>query len=165
MEILRVLEAVRIEATTSQHPTGRVLANNYSNVPRTVAAHLPSKSSVKRTVQRLRDRVQAASANSLDRNFPIPAPFLYLDEQGQTLFLLHDSGLGDNRILIFSTAGNLHLLSTSQEWFADGTFSTVPAIFQQLYTIHAVVFGNVVPLVYCLLPQKNQDTYSRMFEA
>ena len=103
MEILRFLEAVRMEAATSQHPTGRVLANNYSNVPGTVAAHLPSKSSVKRTVQRLPDRVQAASANS----------FLYLDEQGQTLFLLQDSGLGDDRILIFSTAGNFHLLSTS----------------------------------------------------
>ena len=41
VESLRVLEAVRMEAATSQHPTARVLTNNYPNV----AAHLPSKSS------------------------------------------------------------------------------------------------------------------------
>ena len=60
-------------------------------------------------------RAQAAPAIPLDRNFPIPTPFLYLDKQGWTLFLLHDSDPGDDKILIFSTAGNLHLPSTSQE--------------------------------------------------
>ena len=48
------------------------------NVPGPVAAHLPSKSSAKRTVQRLWERAQAAPANPLDRNFPIPAPFFFI---------------------------------------------------------------------------------------
>ena len=46
----------------------------------------------------------------------------------------------------------------------DGTFKSTPALFDQLYTIHGRVRGITVPLVYCLLPSRERDTYQRMME-
>lgn len=81
-------------------------------------------------------------------------------------FLLYDSldELLPGRIMIFSTRQNLQLLSQSQEWFADGTFSTAPQFFQQLYTLHIVQFNQVVPVLYALLPNKTRATYVKLLQ-
>ncbi|XP_022171031.1 uncharacterized protein LOC111034225 [Myzus persicae] len=52
-----------------------------------------------------------------------------------------------------------------EHWLCDGTFSCVPSIFHQLYTIHGINYSKVVPAVYILLPNKKEDTYKRMFLA
>ena len=81
--------------------------------------------------------------------------------QGQR-FLLHDSGRSDDRVLIFATQGNMEVLQQSPHWFMDGTFKTVPEIYFQLFTVHSLVNGQVVPCVYALLPNKQQGTYERI---
>lgn len=53
-------------------------------------------------------------------------------------FLAYDSGAEADRILIFSTQGNLDLVRRSNHWHGDGTFKTVPPLFEQLYTIHGL---------------------------
>ena len=68
-------------------------------------------------------------------------------------------------MLIFSTRHNLQLLSQSQEWFSDGTFSTAPLLFEQLYTLHVVQYNTVVPVVYALLSNKTRDTYTKFIHA
>ena len=45
----------------------------------------------------------------------------------------------------------------------DGTFKYCPTFFMQLYTIHGTVIGHYMPLVYCLLPNKTQDTFQKMW--
>ena len=45
----------------------------------------------------------------------------------------------------------------------DGPFKYCPTFFMQLYTIHGMVNGHYMPLVYCLLPNKTQDTYRKMW--
>ena len=45
----------------------------------------------------------------------------------------------------------------------DGTFQICPLIFYQVFTVHACVHGVHVPLAYCLLPNKRQETYERVF--
>lgn len=45
----------------------------------------------------------------------------------------------------------------------DGTFRIVPDLFLQLYSIHAFYKRQMVPLLYFLLPNKQKDTYRRMF--
>lgn len=76
--------------------------------------------------------------------------------------LLHDSGDNRNRFLIFATQENLNALVESQEWASDGTFSSVPSIFKQLYTVHGFVNGKSLSLVYVLMPNKNEDTYFKV---
>eukprot|EP00117_Sycon_ciliatum_P045118 scpid64432/ scgid32466/ len=75
------------------------------------------------------------------------------------------SGPGEDRILLFSTDENLNLLETSESCYVDGTFKSVPKLFCQLYTIHARCDGQVFPLVYALLPDKQRVTYDRLLAA
>lgn len=77
-------------------------------------------------------------------------------------FLLIDDG-GQERILVFSTIFNLTHLTAALTVYGDGTFYTCPSVFYQLYTLHAFVDGAMYPLVYALLPGKDEDTYTRFF--
>ncbi|CAG8591948.1 11212_t:CDS:2, partial [Cetraspora pellucida] len=54
-------------------------------------------------------------------------------------FLIQDLIVDQSRILIFSTNENIKRLSEAPYWIMDGTFKTVPDVFYQLYTIHALV--------------------------
>ncbi len=47
--------------------------------------------------------------------------------------------------------------------FVDGTFATCPRLFYQFFTIHAKMSGRHLQLVFCLLPNKQQGTYERVF--
>ncbi|KAK4872010.1 hypothetical protein RN001_016134 [Aquatica leii] len=52
---------------------------------------------------------------------------------------MYDSGPADDRLLIFCTRKNLQVLARTANWYADGTFKTVPHFFHQLYTLHVYV--------------------------
>ena len=90
------------------------------------------------------------------------------DEWTQTTaddrFLLINDGTYDI-ILVFTTDNNLQLLANNDNntIYADGTFDTCPPLFTQLYTLHALVDGEIFPLVFVLLPGKSEDIYIRLF--
>ena len=81
-------------------------------------------------------------------------------------FLIHDSGIGDEkRILIFGSPDALQLLRESPHWFGDGTFKVCPRIFFfQVYTLHGLVQDRIISCIYALLPDKSEDPYRRFFE-
>ena len=70
----------------------------------------------------------------------------------------------DDDIIIFATDANLQILSQSSALFMDGTFKAAPRLFTQLFTIHTVYRDHFVPLVYCLLPNKQRTTYYAALE-
>lgn len=45
----------------------------------------------------------------------------------------------------------------------DGTFTSNPEIFAQLYTIHIKIENEFFPQLWCLLPDKQTATYTRLF--
>ena len=47
--------------------------------------------------------------------------------------------------------------------FVDGTFDVSPLLFRQLFTIHAIISGRNIPLVYSLLPNKTTETYEKLY--
>ncbi len=62
---------------------------------------------------------------------------MYTLTRGFERFLLRDeSAVSGGRLLIFSSYTQLEDLFKSSYVFCDGTFSTVPLIFNQLYTFH-----------------------------
>ena len=80
-------------------------------------------------------------------------------------FLVYDSGLGDEeRIFIFASQDALQFLADSEHWYADGTFRVCLETFFQLYTIHGQRDGRIFPCIFSLLPNKNENTYNRLFE-
>lgn len=54
-------------------------------------------------------------------------------------------------------------MCASDKIFLDGTFKANPRMFKQLYTIHGKYCGQIFPLIFCLLPDKSQATYQRLF--
>lgn len=66
-------------------------------------------------------------------------------------------------MILMSTQENLRNLSKAKCWLMDGTFDVVPSIMQQLFTIHAQIGNQVVPLVYCLMSKKSIVAYEEVF--
>jgi len=80
-------------------------------------------------------------------------------------FILRDGGVDQmGRILIFGTPESLKLLKESRFWYGDGTFAVSPELFYQMYTINIILKNKNLPLVYALLPNKEEKTYKRFLE-
>ena len=55
-------------------------------------------------------------------------------------------------------------LSQAATWWLDGTFSSNPAIFTQLHTIHIKCHDELIAQLWCLLPDKAGATYLRLIQ-
>ena len=77
-------------------------------------------------------------------------------------FILAEEG-ADDKIILLGTQSNLHHLAEAECLYMDGTFQTCPRLFYQIFSIHIVKYGQTFPMVYGLLPNKQQATYNRMF--
>lgn len=128
----------------------------------TVKTKLPSVQLMKKVIVRKRKNEEIVSAPN-DLMFDIP------DELKTTIneeaFLLYDSGQSvDERIIVFASPSNIEILKTQKHWYADCTFNVVPKQFNQLLTIHCIINGYVIPLLYALLPNKRERTYLKILE-
>lgn len=77
--------------------------------------------------------------------------------------MLADFYDGKNRILLFATARNKEELSRTRHLYCDGTFKSAPKPFLQVYSIHGDIDGIVKPLAYAMLLNKEQSTYTILF--
>lgn len=55
-------------------------------------------------------------------------------------------------------------MTNYNNWYTDDTFSSVPSIFYQLYTIYGIQYSNVLPFLFALLSNKTKETYVRLIE-
>lgn len=109
-----------------------VVAKLNENMDVATAASLPSTKSMMQTVRREREDSDLPKNPKSLHDLEIPESFKTINGK---LFLLHDSGPGPNRILMYSTAENLELLKRADVMAIDGTFDIVPPLFEQLYTV------------------------------
>jgi len=131
-----------------------------------VAGQMTNPKCLKRTIQWVRNISEAVPANPQTLNFEIPNEFrLTLNGDNFLLYDSGDSGIYEDRIILFSTERNLSLLKDSEHWFSGGTFFSCPNLFYQFYTIHSVFHSDIIPLVYVLLPDKKEITYIKLFQA
>ncbi|CAF4424172.1 unnamed protein product [Rotaria socialis] len=89
--------------------------------------------------------------------------------------LLHDSDdstlelneLGSvrpaGRVLVWASDVQLKLLLDSERLYMDGTFTTSPPHFDQVFIIMSILHGTCVPVVYALLPDRKAITYIYLF--
>lgn len=82
-------------------------------------------------------------------------------------FIIFEDGTTD-KMLIFMTPYARETILRCKYFFCDGIFKQIPAPFKHLYSIHADIGStstetNVVPLVFCLLPNTKEETYVRAF--
>ena len=161
LEARKVINNIKERATTSREATHQIVSTASENIGPAVSGQLPSIVNMKQIVRRVRHEHQAPLANPTSlEELEIPEP--YNKTVTGDNFLLHDSGPGSQRFLIFSTARNLQLLAESPHWYADGTFKSAPPLFQQLYTIHILKFKTIIPVVFVLMNDKSTNTYVRV---
>ena len=158
VEVRKFLDKVKSDARTTRDSPHYIVSNAASELSGCVAAALPQTSSLKRSIRRVRQEEQCRSTVN-HRNQLILSEEDTKTNKGKA-FLMFDSGEVEDRMLVFSTEKNLNVLASCKHYFMDGTFKTVPVIFDQLYTIHGMKNGYVIPLVYALLPNKREETYS-----
>lgn len=68
-----------------------------------------------------------------------------------------------NNIVIFSCKSNIKLLCQQEIILVDGTFDYCTKHFLQMFTIHSYVNNMYIPVAYCLLKDKKEETYKNLF--
>lgn len=155
-----VVEKMKNEAIHSQQLPQQIISA--TQIPAGVVGAMPSVSSIKNTLRRIRKRNDCVPTDPKSL-FDLDIPEQFKKTKNGAQFLLHDSGPSNNRIIIFSTHDNLDIMDNYSDWFADGTFKTSPLIFSQVYTIHVLIKENIIiPTIYALLPNKTEETYIRL---
>jgi hypothetical protein len=74
----------------------------------------------------------------------------------------------DDKIIIFATPLARETMKTCKKFYEDGTFKSCPRPFYQLYSLHGFIgndddTNNLIPIIYALLPDKSEKTYTRLF--
>ncbi|KAK3929145.1 PKS-NRPS hybrid synthetase [Frankliniella fusca] len=169
----------RMKRAAKQHPEAppaQILRQHMPDVPVEALPYLPERQTMKRTMNRLRQGDFPSNPKSLAELGEIPEAFRKTSS-GKN-FLLYDSYDDDDdddeddeeaearrresRILVFCAKSDLKRLARADTWQLDGTFDTAPTIFAQILTIHGTVDGEILPLLYALLPDKTQASYTRV---
>ena len=164
-EARKSISAIKERATTSRDTPRFIIQTEQATLSSEAISSLPQYRSIQRTVQRKR------KLNSEPIVQPRAIPDINIPDQLRSTlrgenFLLHDSGSdSENRFFIFGSEANLDTLTDNWKWFADGTFKVAPQLFYQLTTIHALVQGTVLPMLYLFLQRKDAATYKEALNA
>ena len=141
--------------------TQNILTETLKSSSPELNVQLPKLESLARVAQRARAKA-SGSANhsealkSTDFELPPTCQYTLRDEDFVAFDGVTDKGA---RLIIFTTARNLRILASHPNWIADGTFYVSPKQFYQSYSIHAVIDGKCLPLLFAILSDKTQDTY------
>lgn len=159
IEARKIVNKLKKKAKQSNDVTGNIIAMATRGISDAAAVKLCTNRGLARRVQRVRNanNPQLPTPNTREQ-LELP-DWCRITIRNQPFFL-GDSEDGKNRYLIFSTARNLEILSDCRRWFTDGTFSSVPIIFTQLYTIHGLYKDVVLPFVYILVSGKSIRIYT-----
>ena len=65
--------------------------------------------------------------------------------------------------VIFYTENTVNKLKQYNFWCVDGTFTTIPSPYLQLYTISYLIEHQVFPAVYIFMKNRQQETYIDAF--
>ena len=155
--------SIKRRAEETDETAQQILGHELQVISQQAAVQMASIPTIRRAIRSAKQEKNAVYPLPTSRNFTIPDEYKTLPN-GED-FLLHDSENADsNRILIFGTNRTVQLLIEYRHWFVDGTFKIVPELFFQLYSLHALVLGDVIPCLYALLPNKTEATYNRFLQ-
>ena len=94
----------------------------------------------------------------------LPDDYTKLDSGENFLVSAANLSEEDDVALIFMSDFGKRILESSEDWFMDGTFATVPEQFCQLYVIMGSQRGKLFPASFMLLPNKQGATYGHALD-
>ncbi|CAF2112463.1 unnamed protein product [Rotaria magnacalcarata] len=149
------LYTVNKNQMTNSLTTHTIVSDAVSKLSDNAISSLPNLRNLKRNVRKIRQRSQNPLSLPTTRDSIVIDPQYTRTARNRT-FLHFASGSIDQRILIVSTKKKqLKILENANYIYLDGTFSVVPELYFQLYTIHATYLSHIVPIVYILLRGKH----------
>lgn len=162
--VLEALEMTKDLARTGIKPC-QVIRQVIDAQPEGIAKRLPKKGAMTKKVGRTQKKDTHPNPRTL---VGLEIPDEYTKTIEGTKFLAKAIVEGDNSLFIFMSEKSLKYLRNAEFWICDGTFKTVPELFYQLYTIHALVGPgqnkHVFPLAYCLMSGKSEELYTALFK-
>lgn len=126
---------------------------------------LPTFASKKDSIYAWKKKFLGTDSLKFDRIKDVELPKIVSDN-----FLIAENGDDDDKLFIFCSESSRKILKKTYRFLGDGTFKVVPKPFHQLYTIHAILnyesdsSRTIVPVIYALLPDKQEKTYVRLFQ-
>ena len=148
--------------SATQNLVTEVLANSTAELN----VELPKLESLSRIVQRSRAKSSGSSlyheANTAAK-FILP-PTCQLTIRGDQFTFVNGYTDCNSRLILYATNRNLDTLVDYPDWICDGTFYVAPKLFTQSYSIHSIIDGKCVPLVFALLEDKKETTYTYLLK-
>lgn len=159
-EVAKTLSLMKNNVKNHSEPPYIIFSKATINLSNEAKLLMPAENNIKRCLR----RVKNASYPPLVPINELKVTGIWATTGGENPqpFLLYDNQNNENRIIIFSSPESLELLRTSKYWYTDGTFSTAPTGFNQVYIIHVKMGSVTVPLVYILIQNKTKTTYTEM---
>ena len=153
---LKLCSKIKRDARYTDTTTNNIITTNIGGMHEEVLAKLPRIDTIRRDVRRQRavNRPYPEIPENTLFEFPYPYNVSSTGEQ-----FVHYDNRRDDRLIIFGTRESFQFLENSENWFMDGTFSTAPPQFVQLYTVHGLSNGKNIVGAYCLLVNKRMETY------
>ncbi|CAM4906215.1 unnamed protein product [Rotaria socialis] len=110
------------------------------------------------------NRIRRFETPLLPKSCRFDIPTLYNHTINVERFLLYDKMRRNKRILIFATDDQLRVLFKAKHILMDGTFTSCPPFFDQVYTLHAIKFEQSFPCVFALLTGRSSSIYKEMLQ-
>ncbi|CAF0799222.1 unnamed protein product [Brachionus calyciflorus] len=151
------------KATVSNARPRKIITDLSNNVETSeeIIANIPSYNAERQFINRIKNKSRPPYPQQPNKLSEIAIPeFLQFTKKGES-FLFYDSGVEDeDRFFIFTTESNLKNLEKAN-LYVDGTFDITPKLFSQVYTVHALVNGRCLPMLYGLLTRKTEFMYTK----
>ncbi|CAF4589173.1 unnamed protein product, partial [Rotaria socialis] len=148
IEILSLKSNIKQRVVTEATPIGRIYDEEVAKaqLSQTALSIVASAQDAKSSLNRIR-RLETPL---LPKSCRFDIPTLYNHTINVERFLLYDKMRRNKRILIFATDDQLRVLFKAKHILMDGTFSSCPPFFDQVYTLHAIKFEQSFPCVFAL---------------
>ena len=122
VKVVKVKASIKRKAETSSDTPQQIITGELEWISEAAAVSLPLMNSIRRNIRQQRHRNELPNPPNRAEIPVLPQMYQLTSTGGQ--FLRYDSGIGDDgRILIFPSNQGLELLSNSEHWFCDGTFT------------------------------------------
>ncbi|KAI0979699.1 hypothetical protein GJ496_004653 [Pomphorhynchus laevis] len=154
----QLLRAVVIESTESERLTLEIITNNTSVLDDEVVTDLYTYKYKASRINMAKNLRYKTSNEELD-----DIPELLKKDLNGNPFVKYDNRNLTRRIIIMFSDFAAEYFTDAEDILVDKTSWCVPGQFYQLCTFKVKVFGNLVPLVYILLPNKAEATYLEAF--
>lgn len=162
ISVRRVVESMKTRAGVETTSLNTIYREETARLPIETQLLMPTLHSVDAGLYRARQSnipPIPQTRNDFAVAFEEYVPFS-LTHGGETFL---QTTLDNNNTFVFCTALCLQMLCMADRIFMDGSFSTVPNLFQQLFTIHSMLNGRLMPRVYVLMALRTQQHYVNLF--